>query len=63
MSELQFHVIGDSVRIGDYTYSKQNLERRQPQNVVGLSRYNRRTDQWEMYNPHTEGPTADRHSE
>lgn len=61
MSELQFHRCGDDmVRIGNYTYRTENLERKQPSNVVGLSRYNRRTDKWEMYNPHTEGPCAER---
>lgn len=52
MSELKFNVYGNHVRIGDYTYFKNNLEREVPSNVTGLSRYNRKTDKYEMYNPH-----------
>jgi hypothetical protein len=52
MPELQFHVHGNTVRIGDYTYYKNNLEKQPASNVVGLMRYNRRTDRHEFYNPH-----------
>lgn len=58
MSEVKFWVSGDSVRLGDYVYSKSNLERKPAANCVGLSRFNRCTDKWEMYNPHTDGPVA-----
>lgn len=55
--ELQYHECGkDMVRIGNHTYFKKHLERKQPSNVVGLSRYNRGTGEYETYNPHTEGP-------
>lgn len=57
MPELQFHSCGkEMVRIGNYTYFNKHLEREQPSNVVGLKRYNRRTEKYETYNPHTEGP-------
>jgi hypothetical protein len=61
MPELQFHKCGeDMVRIGNYTYINKHLECKQSSNVVGLQRYNRRTEQYETYNPHTEGPCAER---
>jgi len=61
MSEIQFHKCGENmVRIGNHTYFTKHLERKQPANVVGLQRYNRRTKRYETYNPHTEGPCAER---
>lgn len=52
MSEQQFHVNGNHVRIGNYTYFKSHLEKKQPHNAVGLSRYNRSSGKYETYNPH-----------
>lgn len=54
--ELKFFVHGENVHMGDKVYTKENLERPVPHNCIGMTHYDRRTNQWEMYNPRTEHP-------
>lgn len=54
--DSNFYIIGGYVHINGKVYPKEHLEKPVPHNCIGMMRYDKRTDEWEMYDPQKEHP-------